>query len=455
MSAMKDRRELRGEWWLPDRPDRWPGTLVCGSAEGIDLTITSQHQDIPTGERFPIFYGETVDGKAVTLLDAGTAHTTMHMPGGTEARLRPATAVIGIWLDDADDQAFDRFVLQLDGLPEWANRSGFSLADSSNTTFSVEYALPAEIEVGAWNGFQVFLTFSATRKPSGLPTTAIELSQKTALEIRATEARSFREFDECARLIRDFLMFATRDRVALLSVEGFAEVDSTKSRSIEVLDRREMRMEQRLREATVDRLLFSVDENGVGTASRLTAWLELHELLGPIFDLFLVVHYQPKLFLELQFMSLAQAAESLHSRRFDAKTMPTGEHSQRVKEVVDAVPERLEDWVRERLASSNRKSFRQAIIELTQSLPDVVQAEIPDIRRVAERVRVTRNYLTHWDPKLKEKAAQGSELVALAYGLRCVVEARLMIEIGYGRDEAGRLLADNPDYMADLRFGFQ
>jgi Apea-like HEPN len=201
-------------------------------------------------------------------------------------------------------------------------------------------------------------------------------------------------------------------------------------------------------------LLFTLAENGDPGEDRLTRWLALGEDLGPVFDLYLVSVYQPRIFAELQFLSLAQAAESLHARRFETKILPTDEHRARVKAVAEAAPVDLRDWVRERLADANRKSFRNALSELIETLPPQVKARFEDVDRFSEKVRVTRNYLTHWNEGLKMKAARGQDLVALTSLLRCVLEALLLLELGFAVDDVDLLLERNHGYQSDLNFGF-
>ena len=84
------------------------------------------------------------------------------------------------------------------------------------------------------------------------------------------------------------------------------------------------------------------------------------------------------------------------------------------------------------------------------SLVPLTKDAIADPEELAEKVKVTRNYLTHWNKDLEDEAARGSELAALTLVLRSVMEALLLVEVGFDRDEAGELLERNEDYKQNL-----
>lgn len=452
---MQEPLELRGEWWVPDWEDRWPGTLSYEPGQGVELTLSSAvgSQRIPTGQHIPVIQGEVVNGQAVTLFDVSSVQTMIHLPGGSEARLQPAHALIGAWVTSDAEPDFASFRIRLEALDEWVNQTGFDLTARSDEGFDISYRLPSEVELARVDGFTIRLKFSASRKPAGIPPTRLDLSQQARIEIVADSPGAFSDFHRLVQKLRDFYMLATRGRVRLLSIGASAlGEDDGDEIEVEVLDRYLGRSEPPRGEIRPDRMLFDLSENGSGRESRMSHWLNEYELLEPVFDLVLVSRLQPELSLELQFLSLAQAAESLHSRRFDAKATPTAEHRVRVRAVVDAAPVDVREWARDRLAPANRKSFRNAFDELVDSLPPGIGAAIRDRNAVAEKVRVTRNYLTHWNPELKEDAAADGELLGLVMVLRSVLEALLLLELGFSVSEVEKL-AENRAFMADLNYG--
>ena len=62
------------------------------------------------------------------------------------------------------------------------------------------------------------------------------------------------------------------------------------------------------------------------------------------------------------------------------------------------------------------------------------------------RIVVTRNYLTHLDPEGRAGAARATQLVPLVDALNTVVQACLLLEIGFTRDEVKGILARRETY---------
>jgi hypothetical protein len=62
--------------------------------------------------------------------------------------------------------------------------------------------------------------------------------------------------------------------------------------------------------------------------------------------------------------------------------------------VVDSAPEELKAWAKVRLQKANRRSFRDGLIELIDDLPPAIHNVVGPSGQMAEKVRITRNYLT-------------------------------------------------------------
>jgi len=202
-------------------------------------------------------------------------------------------------------------------------------------------------------------------------------------------------------------------------------------------------------------MLFTFADGKKGADSPLSRWLAQVDLLGPVYDLFLVSLFQPRIFLGLRFLSLAQAIESLHSRRFPHYEVPKADHRRRVDEIVAAVPDHYKEWVTDKLAGANRASFRRGLRELLATVPDDLKAALGDEEAFGKKVHLTRNYLTHYNPDLADKAAKGVALQRLAMALKVVLEPLLLLELGFDRDEVAGLIDRNEPYKMNVSFAIR
>jgi len=457
--------KYRGEWWLPGSDVRWPGTFVYQPESGVEVDLAA----LRYGPEFPgsldpyaRVYGQTVTGQAVTLADVIQSKTTLTVPGGVQATLSPWRAFVGAWFEPEEEIAFDRLFLRLGTLNEWTGITGISMTQDSQRSLKVDYEVPERRLIASTGDIELTLSFGYKLTPSGMPTTSVGIDHWAQIELTSPRPTSYETLDDLVRRIRDFFMFVSRDRVSLSSLSAYPEIDirrgdsTTRERKeIDILYRADAILDPRRRAPLARNFLFTLPENGPPGEDRLSRWLALGEDLGPVFDLYLVSLYQPRIFAELQFLSLAQAAESLHSRRFDTKTLPKEEHRAHLRAVLAAAPASSREWAGVRLADANRKSFRVALAELVETLPADLKSRLDDIEHFTEKVRVTRNYLTHWSEHLRQRAASGATLIALTTLLRCILEALILLELGFDSAEVDALLARNHTFQRDLVFGLE
>jgi hypothetical protein len=461
-----ERIEYRGEWWVRDADQRWPGTLIRESDGDVAVNVYAFGVSpalYDLSQHFPVVHGMTVEGKPVTLTMVDAIATNIRFPGATETTLRPLRTFVGAWFQDDDDIVFDTLTVRLEGLDEWANITGLQRRSrvGARRDLSVDFEVPEDINLGSYDDVQMTLAFGAVSRPHGRPMTSVQLTQEARIELRCEKPQPYSKLEDVVRQVRNFMTFVARRQVELEFVRGFADAraqgadDGTTRRvPVDVFYRPIGDDGGPKRPLQPHRLLFGVTENGVDSDSHLSRWLALNESLGAVFDLYLVGLYQPRTFLELRFLTLVQAAESLHSHQYDTLTLPRDEHRRRVTAVVEAAPKDLREWARERLQGANRKSLRESLAELIRALPENVFDAIPDVDSFGEHVRLTRNYLTHWSSDLEGQAARGEDLVRLTFGLRCVLEALLLKEIGFTDSEVGALLERNEAFKQHLHVAF-
>jgi hypothetical protein len=125
-----------------------------------------------------------------------------------------------------------------------------------------------------------------------------------------------------------------------------------------------------------------------------------------------------------------------------------------MKAILAAAPLEWTNWLEEKLAHANKATFRTGLKELVLTLPPTLARDVGDPDGFTQLVSWTRNYLTHWTPALEEKAAKGVDLVRLVVALRLVLEALLLLEIGFTHAEIELLYEDNYAIKRDLRFAF-
>jgi ApeA N-terminal domain 1 len=465
------RVEFVGQWWIPGEAGTpWSGRLVFDPQLGLELTLASTGSaPFPFWDPadIPVIQGFTVDGNRVTLTHCVQTRTNTHLPGGHTADYSASRAFVGAHFASPGAIAFDRMSFRLSDVGEWLGISGFESIRVPTTGFALKYEVPDDIDLADAPPFDVTVSFEASRTPGSQRARTLrelQIEQREWINMSADAPVPFDELNEVARQIRNFFCFVTRARVDFLDMRASAELPEldrlegepeTTRQDVVVFYRPHALIEPRTRTPSSRDMLFTFADAKPGAESPLSRWLVRRDLLGPVYDLFLVSLYQPRIFLELQFLSLAQAIESLHSRKFPHYELPKAEYRERVREVVAAVPTKLKRWVKQKLAGGNRATFRQSLEELLATLPDDLCSAFGDVESFGKKLHVTRNYLTHWNPDLEAEAAKGVALVRVTMALKVILEALLLLELGFDCEAVAALLNRNERYKANVSFAIR
>jgi len=112
--------------------------------------------------------------------------------------------------------------------------------------------------------------------------------------------------------------------------------------------------------------------------------------------------------------------------------------------LVGAIPDvnqGLRDNLEARLRYGNRYSLKSRLSELVNEYGGIVPQLLPNRAAFVKNVADTRDYLTHYDERLRKRCASGTDLLALTKRLRVLVEVCLVRQTGLDPDKARDLFA--------------
>ena len=251
--------------------------------------------------------------------------------------------------------------------------------------------------------------------------------------------------------VRNFLSLAIGQSETIESVKGYRDdvarerPDGSRVRlPIELYWRIPHNPDAPQRRSTPFDVLFTLPQAKPDIGAVLRAWFERQEIFEPVLNLYFGMLHHPNMYLEVRFLSLAQAVETYDFRRRDPYELPEKEHEERLKEVLDSTPDEHRDWLRMRLLSSNYRTLDARIRSVLAECPEVA-ARIVGRSEEEQGAWVTlfkhtRNYHTHYTPALERKAAKGARLHLLVVQLNAIVEMSLLRELGFGEHEIIEIL---------------
>lgn len=424
---MIETHTFRGHWWLPTNEERkLSGTLTVtkGDAQlelldnfGRRLISKSDKEEVfslSLGEQ-PRILGVSTDGKAITLEGHQAASANEHWPGIPTSTYLREVVLIGAHFDADEEIGFDEISITASDLNAWTEISGFSGKTGMREhekgylifeKVDLSYQAPDDIEIPLARGEQAFIRFNAPSEGIGRGTDHVSIRQEAALHLRFAKRTSLGQVFDRVGHLRNFLSLAIGRPVAILSATGYQDDFVREKSETHIPIRLLWQIPHNPDPPTGSRepreMLFTLPAATPDIAQVMRRWFAKQERLEPVFNLFFGSRYHPDLFLDIRFLLHAQAIETYDYRR---KRKPGRKDLvARIADVMDGC-----------------KTVSKRIVGATLTeREDFIQA-----------VKTSRNFYTHYNPKLEKKAARSTALLLLYLQLQAIIEMSLLRELGF------------------------
>jgi len=451
--------EYKGIWWLPDKSEeKISGTFKFTPNEGAVLELIGSFKDITGMNKMlkpEIILGISSDGKNITLHKCFETKSNLSFPGLLTSSFYANRAFVGAHFQKTKDIKFKSLSVHYLYLDEWFNVSGFDiqhLFDEKEVV--IRYKLPEPTQA-AIDDYKIFLDVRATGPTHSIVQKEASIKQRMYIRIEPSGEKSFDEYLSIMYRIQNFLSLGITEPVYPLVIEGITEVnkvmidDKTYNPPVKVYYRvSDIPMAPKT--LLPFDMLFTFKDISDRFEDFLKNWFKKTDLLEPVYNLYFGTLYNPRMYLEHRFLSLVQAIESYHRRTMKNFELSEEEHEKRIMEILNAVPHGHKKWLRNKLAYSNEPNLRRRLKEILEKFADVLDKFIPKKDSFINKVVTTRNYLTHYDEKLKEQSAEGEELYRLTQKLKILLEICLLKELGFTSDNIKSLISRNRRYQHEI-----
>lgn len=454
--------EYNGFWCLPSTPENEvPGTLKLSSSGRINLELMGSFPNrAEQNLRFhthPIILGVT-KGKLITLHECSGTEPGFSMPGFGSQEYRARTAFIGAHFTEPSEMRFHKVSVEYSYLPDWYGVSSppddFVVGDNGIISgYQLNYTYPPETRVTT---AQATISIGHTWARRGNPLEQT-ISQSALMLIETQEELVLNEWNSrFIHPIQNFLSLATNQPNSLKSLEVYsnsgtrAPLDSNVQQyPITVVFPKSYSESRREKPLFTEDMLFSfqdIDDFG----RTIERWLEISNELDSVCNLFFSIRYSPQMYLENQFLNVSQALESYHRRRLGNHELPEQEHKKRLESIVSQTPEEHKEWLEQRLKYSYEPSFRKRIKDLVSRGTEIILPLVGNKKAFINKVYETRNYYTHYDLSLKERATRGNELYWVIQSLSFLIQVCFLQELGFSSEKSTELIRRNEQYQCHL-----
>ena len=461
-------QEIQGYWWLPGREEKAvPGNLRFSREAGGHLNVlgTLKELDSTFGLFNPeVILGVSTAGKEITLYRCAQSGGRLSFPGIPTSDLYVGAILIGAHVNDAKGMLLGEMSVSYDRLPEWARLPAFTRTHTTDTgsTFqcSINYAWPPEHRID-FKGTRIRFVPQLSMEGDSISRAA--LLQELYIEVTPPEPRHLEDYlDGIFYQVRNFLTLGIGKPVFPMSIKAKLFVTETsdpppKRPEVEIL----FRVPGSPSEESLHPLfmLFAFSDISADYERVLNNWFEKAEELGPICDLYFGTFYNPTMYLQSQFLVLAQAVEAFHRRRDDRGYLTDTNFKALLRELQNVV-RNYQPGINEetmcafmsRLNYVNEYTLKGRLEELIGGLGALADSVIVDRTQFIKLAGDTRNYLTHYDKELKAKSASVEEMHHLVNRLQFILEMYFLKEIGLSDELVARLASRNQKYQQMRQF---
>lgn len=446
--------EVSGYFWLPGKSDqRLPGVLHVSETGKITLEVIGVFGDAIaslTGSSpdLPRVVGVVENGDLVTLEDCFYANTSVRFGGLSKSTISANFFLRGIQYDEDEPILFSKVSFSLEGLDEWLSVTGLRVDHNwEERTASIHFSPPKKIECQLPDGMALAFTFGWTLPGAPIVTEA-KITQKAYITIKSESLRPIEDFLALVFKVNNFLCFAIDETVSLDSATCYwkdiaRDVADGEKREVPIqLYYQSSPLSDTRPKISWHNMLFRYGHVANQLEAILKNWLSNYETSEPAFNLYFASKAGAHKYLDGRFLSLAQGIETLHRRNSKDTLMPETEFGDLVVALVNSCPTIHQDWLAKKLEYANELPLRRRIrqmLEPFESLYGGSKQRKDFIRMVLD----TRNYLTHYDEKLAQQAAQGEILWSLCMKLEALFQLHFLRLIGLDGDFIKNLVNEN------------
>lgn len=440
----------RGQWWLADeRAEPAPGVLTIDSdgifslelsgalgGQRLRKTVTqfarTQHRVV----------GELEDCTSVSL-EGCFLRNDQSFSQIPSQLWHVHEAVFGVAFSAEEPWAFYGARLWLPGLTRWVQWNSTEPIEEFNEDGSARrVGISASLSIWPlWKVGELAVDLAVRAGTHRRNETTTELESAVLLRVRSSQLFTRRELHDVAiRPLQTVLGLATGDYTSAVR----AEVTAAGATPEERFSRLPWRWTPVKGNLDPERARYGFTYRDLSARGEevLATTMQRLDSIAPVLDLYLA-SLRELGYAEFSFNVVAQALETYHRCRCQGQLLPSDQWTalrEQLHAVIDQtlLPQGLKTAQRalvQRLEYFNELGLRQRLRELLDVVGgNAVTVCGGDIKGFVNAVVETRNYYTHWNASLRERALRGGAAVYLTSRMRALLEILLLRELGFAPD---------------------
>jgi hypothetical protein len=459
--GMNDKFSEDGLWWVPGGEDeKVAGELSFDQDEGAVLKLlgTFDKEYRPFRSELkdcPVIFGALKDGKEVTLLGSLNVGRTGALSGGFVLEThKPHVTAMGWHFLSEDEEIFSKAYVRFEDVEAWLGDRFFDLDfRDDHTSLDLHVNRRPETSLGSFGAGT--LTFGSSLYTDQTETD-YSIKTHSYIGIEPNEPQSLSWFFAAASKVQSLASLCTGRHLPLLSLslDGPEErVARTVMRPSNIRVYAQMSHPETHKARRHDVPLIRAHDLISFNANAFERWFDSYEEIASAIHLFFAVQGAKSMFINVRFLLAIQALEVFH-RLTSTNTIVSDEEHKALQEILmNALPESTPSAMRNKLEGtlqfSNELSLMQRLKEMMADIEAQFGQAPPGFSNSFLRALVnTRNYYTHYSPRLKGKTLEGAEMHYAIRRVTLLLTVLLFLRLGVGAAGVQAALTNHREFRS-------
>lgn len=449
-----------GYFWLPERDNKKiPGVLTIKDGGDIELEIVGFFDDEVNifNDKFDIgrIIGHVEKDGLVTLENCFYTQKNSSFFGGiSKSKVCVNKVLSGVAYEKDEVVTFNTLSFYVDCMDEWLGISGIKVyQDWKNKTTSISYTSHDTIIYYLDNEIELSICFASIFDTN---INEVTISQKAYFKLKSDSLKPLIDFISLANKIIDFMSFAIDDTVSLKNVfatssEIQRKISGGKLVPIDIkIFYSSISYVEKISIKTSNRMLFNYKIIKSNAQSIFNNWINAYEVISPSLNLYFSTKVGAQKYLDGKFLSLIQGLETYHRRTSSEQLMDSDDFNKLVEVILKNCPEENKEWLNGRLKYGNEINLAKRIKSIMEPFKNFL-GNNKEREKLIRKIVDSRNYFTHYNKDLENKAVDGKELWQLCQTIEFIYQLHFFRVIGFTDIEINNVVKDSSLMMNKLK----
>jgi len=451
---MIERFECKGTWYIPENPENTVDGILTFDPDGesiLDL-IGSFTEFYSKVQNQKIILGFTNKGHKITLLECMEINRSESFPGIKTTSFLVTFIFEGAHFQNVDEIKFSSINASLAKLEEWVDIWGLSsehIIESNGIKAICNFIDPIPFKISNSLSGKFNFYFNSPI----LPIPEFTIKQITKIEMISDYDMDFHIMLEHLFHFNLFLTLGifedtfikeielTSNALTFLTKENIPYKEKVKlffnqsKRNLKVLSR------------SHHYFLFKYTHIRTNFETVIQKFFKLKETIPPVIDVIFSTFSAKDEYTENRFLNIIQALELYHRKIYENTDALKIDFESKLDPILFKLSDQQKKWLNEKLIYKYEPNLRTRLKFLFRKFPiNPLNKIVPNKEDLFKLINATvnsRNYYTHYDEELKDKAYKDDKLFYLTEKLRFLLIIIVLSETGFTNSEIDKFFSKN------------